>query len=71
MNKLITGHLFQVNQLIDEETKRYRGSKKYLEHLPPVVYDKFLVGFSHPKSELFFLKFGWPMLIEFIFFINT
>lgn len=38
-------HPFQVNQLIDEETKRYRGSKKYLEHLPPVVYDKFLVGF--------------------------
>ncbi|CAB3978094.1 Pre-mRNA-splicing factor SPF27 [Paramuricea clavata] len=31
-----------VNQLIDEETRRYRGSKKYLEHLPPVVYDKFL-----------------------------
>ncbi|XP_046850840.1 pre-mRNA-splicing factor SPF27-like [Xenia sp. Carnegie-2017] len=31
-----------VNQLIDEETKRYRGSKKYLEHLPPVVLDKFL-----------------------------
>ena len=33
----------QVNQLIDEETRRYRGSKKYLEHLPPVEYDKFLV----------------------------
>ena len=40
----ITGHTsVQVNQLVEEETRRYRPTKNYLEFFPTPDYDAFEV----------------------------
>lgn len=60
-SKLVNNQFsFQALALVDEETRRYRPTKNYLEHLPPLELSSFEVGvFLLDKLHSFLIMLKW------------
>jgi hypothetical protein len=43
---------FQALAMVEEETRRYRPTKNYLEHLPPLNLSAFEVSKIHIQADL-------------------